>query len=180
MTSLLRNPRLVFRNFRIRSGSALGAYHKTMEDDQTGKKHQSGGMGSFVTKYGWPFVVVYAMLSLMIFVLIYAALVQGFDVGPFLSRVGIESSGAQTTSLVLVAIACTKLLVPVKLPVAGAITYVFTRRRPLPQPEQEATCLLSDLDFEEDDDASEYCDPEDDDDDEPVFVSRPSSSGDNV
>mmetsp|Transcript_547 Transcript_547/g.2139 ORF Transcript_547/g.2139 Transcript_547/m.2139 type:complete len:192 (+) Transcript_547:632-1207(+) len=90
---------------------------------------QASSMEAFARQYGWPFILVYVMISTVVFIIIYAALLWGADVGPVLARIGLASPAAQTTSRVILAIACTKLLVPVKLPLAVAVTAVLTNWR---------------------------------------------------
>ena len=134
-------------------------------------------MRSLMSKYGWPFMAVYASLSLLIFIAIYSLLLYGVDMTPLLSRVGIASPAAKTTSLVVLAVAFTKLLVPVKLPVAGGITYVLFRRRREKVVEVKSTGETDSL-LEDNDDDLEYGkdpgppDDDDDDEDDGVLVDR--------
>lgn len=57
---------------------------------------------------------------------------------------GIKSESAARTSVGLLAIACTKLLVPLKLPIAGAITVWVTRvRAAMRRSDSESNALLT-------------------------------------
>lgn len=100
-------------------------------------------MSKFVEEYGWPFLVVYTVISASVFVAIYAAILWGAHVDKILDSLGLHSKTAETTSVLLLAIMCTKLLVPLKVPVAGAITVLISRRR-RKTPRAEYTSLLTD------------------------------------
>jgi hypothetical protein len=83
---------------------------------------------AFLEKYGMLAVVVYGCISLGVFCLVYAALVFGVDAGPVLRYFGFSRGASEGTTVVL-AIALTKLLVPVKLPLAAYIVVHISRQR---------------------------------------------------
>mmetsp|Transcript_15619 Transcript_15619/g.20644 ORF Transcript_15619/g.20644 Transcript_15619/m.20644 type:complete len:145 (-) Transcript_15619:18-452(-) len=100
-------------------------------------------VGTFAQKYGWPFVIVYMAISAVIFGLIYTALLWGVDIRFLLDKLGISSKVAQQTSLFFLALGITKLLFPIKLPLAGIITYgILKRNKPDPIPQSEKSGLL--------------------------------------
>ncbi|KAJ8602303.1 hypothetical protein CTAYLR_007868 [Chrysophaeum taylorii] len=117
--------------------------HRMSEETTEARPVVSSSMSAFVEMYGWTFLIIYAMISALVFVAICAsrstvfadvapadaAILWGANVKPLLHSVGFKSKSAQQTSVVLLAIACTKLLVPIKLPVAGAITVFVSQRR---------------------------------------------------
>ena len=65
-------------------------------------------------------IIVYGCISLGVFCAIYAALVFGADAGPVLRYFGFSEAAPEGTTFIL-AIALTKLLVPIKLPIAAYI-----------------------------------------------------------
>ena len=88
----------------------------------------TSNLQAFLERYGILAVVVYGYISLGVFCAIYAALVFGADAGPVLRYFGFSEAASKGTTFVL-AIALTKLLVPVKLPVAAYIVVHISRRR---------------------------------------------------
>mmetsp|Transcript_12479 Transcript_12479/g.37107 ORF Transcript_12479/g.37107 Transcript_12479/m.37107 type:complete len:161 (+) Transcript_12479:221-703(+) len=124
----------------------------------------------FLAKYGVLAIIVYGTISLGTFITVCLFLLMGADARPLLKRFGF-SKAESTASLFLVAVAVTKILVPVKLPVAACIVVRIARKRgpasPVPfsigatrETRVELQNLLSE-DLDEDGDASEYRDIED-------------------
>mmetsp|Transcript_6072 Transcript_6072/g.19429 ORF Transcript_6072/g.19429 Transcript_6072/m.19429 type:complete len:203 (-) Transcript_6072:23-631(-) len=75
------------------------------------------------------FAVVYSIISLTTFLVVLTALAWGADAAPFLREFSERHAGAGHASVIILAIACTKLLIPLKLPLAGAITVCISKRR---------------------------------------------------
>ena len=91
---------------------------------------------SLASAYGPTFVGTYAFISLATFLLVFCAISQGVDVNHLMRALPLPSfmtpretpdesgatQGFRFGSEVLLSIACTKLLVPVKVPIAAALT----------------------------------------------------------
>lgn len=91
-------------------------------------------------------VLVYGAISLGCFAAIYSALLWGLDATPLLERFGMSSVAADGT-VFLVALACTKLLVPIKVPLAVFIVVQISRRRERRKSDEtELSSLLEDED----------------------------------
>ena len=110
-------------------------------DESCGKMN----LQTFLQRYGLTAVLVYATISLMTFCSIYAALLWGMDASPVLERFGLSEVAADGT-IMLVALACTKLLVPVKVPLAVFIVVQISRRRDARRRASDGTELRSLLD----------------------------------
>ena len=100
----------------------------------------------FLQQYGLTAVLVYTAISAGTFAAIYSALLWGLDVTPLLKRFGMSSVEADGT-IFLVAVAVTKLLVPLKVPLAVYVVVQISKRRR--QHEKDETELSSLLDEEE-------------------------------
>lgn len=92
-------------------------------------------VSTFVEKYGWPFLIIYSIISTTVFAVIYAAIAWGANVKPLLRYFGVWSVSAERTSVFILALAFTKLLVPIKLPVATFLTAWYTGRSRRSHPE---------------------------------------------
>ena len=103
-------------------------------------------LSGFLRQYGMTAVVVYGLISLGTFGAVYSALLWGLDVSPLLARFGMSSVEADGT-IFLVAVAVTKLLVPLKVPLAVYVVVQISKRRR--QHEKDETELSSLLDEEE-------------------------------
>ena len=84
-------------------------------------------------------IIVYGTISLGTFITVYLFLLMGADAHPLLRSFGFSKSES-SASLFLVAVAVTKLLVPIKLPLAAFIVVRLARRRnPAPPPARKST-----------------------------------------
>ena len=117
--------------------------------EQYWARHKEGGGESLAT-----FVVVYIAVTFVVFVSvsgqgrpypadasglrcsrlflapqILSALLYGVDAAPLLQRFNKQHWHSADASVLLIAFACTKLLIPVKLPLAAAITLFLQRRK---------------------------------------------------
>ena len=90
----------------------------------------TSNLQAFLERYGMLAIIVYGCISLGVFCAIYAALVFGADAGPVLRYFGFSQAASTGTTFVL-AIALTKLLVPIKLPIAAYIVVHISRQREL-------------------------------------------------
>lgn len=100
----------------------------------------------FLKKHGMTAVLVYGAISLGCFAAIYSALLWGLDATPLLERFGMSSVAADGT-VFLVALACTKLLVPIKVPLAVFIVVQISRQRERRKSDEtELSSLLEDED----------------------------------
>ena len=100
----------------------------------------------FLQQYGLTAVLVYTSISAGTFAAIYSALLWGLDVTPLLKRFGMSSVAADGT-IAMIAFALTKLLVPVKVPLAVYIVVQISKRRATHR--KDETELSSLLDEEE-------------------------------
>ena len=110
---------------------------KMADDDALNDDPESGAddhpcatsnLQAFLERYGMLAIIVYGCISLGVFCAIYAALVFGADAGPVLRYFGFSEAASKGTTFVL-AIALTKLLVPIKLPIAAYIVVHISRQR---------------------------------------------------
>ena len=88
----------------------------------------TSNLQAFLERYGMLAIIVYGCISLGVFCAIYAALVFGADAGPVLRYFGFSEAASEGTTFIL-AIALTKLLVPIKLPIAAYIVVHISRER---------------------------------------------------
>ena len=88
----------------------------------------TSNLQAFLERYGMLAIIVYGCISLSVFCAIYAALVFGADAGPVLRYFGFSEAASEGTTFIL-AIALTKLLVPIKLPIAAYIVVHISRER---------------------------------------------------
>ena len=88
----------------------------------------TSNLQAFLERYGMLAIIVYGCISLGVCCAIYAALVFGADAGPILRYFGFSEAASEGTTFIL-AIALTKLLVPIKLPIAAYIVVHISRER---------------------------------------------------